>query len=262
MVTECAVASNFRPRATELPIDAGFVRETFLFGVNLADDNGKQMPDSVIEFYIQAATRWIERQLSVALLPATITNESHDYYYSDYAQYSFVKLLNYPVRKVCKVAMRFPLSTEVLAFDPSWYRIEHIAGQVNLIPTQGSFSAILMGQGGSFLPMLYSGNDYVPHIIQVDYEAGYEDGEIPEDILNLIGMKAAIGPLNIAGDLIAGAGIANKSISLDGLSESIGTTSSATNAGYGARIIQYEKQIKEQISLVRRNLKGIEMVVA
>lgn len=262
MAEECTVASNFRPKSDQLPIDADFVKDTFLFGVNLNDDNGTPLPDPAIEFYIEAATRWVERQLDVVLLPAKVSNESHDYYWADYENYAFVKLLHYPVRKVCKVGMRFPLSTEVLAFDPSWFRIEHIAGQVNLIPTQGSFSAILIGQGGSFLPMLYSGRDYVPHIIQVDYETGYEEGEIPADILNLIGMKAAIGPLNIAGDLIAGAGIANKSISLDGLSESIGTTSSATNAGYGARILQYEKEIKEQIATIRRNLKGIEMVVA
>ncbi len=75
-------------------------------------------------------------------------------------------------------------------------------------------------------------------------------------------MKAAIGPLNIAGDLIAGAGIANKSISLDGLSQSIGTTSSATNSGYGARILQYEKQMKHMLEGLRTHYTGIQMVVA
>ena len=262
MAEDCIPASNIRPVSDDLPVDVDFVRNTFLFGVNLKDDDGNPLPDSVIEFYIESATRWLERALSINILPVSVKNESHDYYYTDYEQYSFVRLLHYPVRAVCKVAMRFPLTTEVLAFDPSWYRTESVAGQVNLIPTQGSFSAILMGQGGSFLPMVYSGKDYVPHIIHVDYEAGFPDGQIPADILNLIGMKAAIGPLNIAGDLIAGAGIANKSISLDGLSESIGTTSSATNAGYGARILQYEKQIKDDLALVRRNFKGIEFVVA
>jgi len=257
-----ADAANIRPRSDEQVIDADFVKSTFLHGVNLKTDDGVDLPDEAIDFYIQSATRWVERELNVIILPTSISSESHDYYWDDYANFAFVKLLNFPVRSVSKVAIRFPLTTELLAFDDEWYRIESVAGQVNLIPTQGSFSAILIGQGGSFLPLLYSGRDYVPHIIQVDYEAGFKDGEIPEDILHLIGMKASIGPLNIAGDLIAGAGIASKSVSLDGLSESLGTTSSATNAGYGARIIQYEKQIKETVSLLRRNYKGIEMVVA
>jgi len=257
------VASNIRPKTSDdLLIDADFVKETFLFGVNLKDDDGNEMPDSLIEFYIKAATRWLERKIDTLITPTSITDESHDYYWNDYASYAFVRLLNYPVRKVSRVSMRFPLSNDLLEFNESWYHVESISGQVNLIPSEDGLGSIFVGENGSYLPMLYSGTDYVPHIIKVDYEAGFEEGEVPEDILNLIGMKAAIGPLNIAGDLIAGAGIATKSISLDGLSESIGTTSSATNAGYGARIIQYEKQIKEDLPQLRRNLKGIEMVVA
>lgn len=255
-------ASNIRPVSEELPVNANFVKQNFLFGVNLKDDDGNTMPDSVIDFYIAAATKWLERELDILLFPATIEDERHDYVYNDYIQYGFVKLFHYPVRAVSRVAMSFPLSTEVLVFDPEWYRTESVSGQVNLIPTSGTLSAILMGQGGSFLPLVYSGTDYIPHVITVDYEAGYPEDGIPADLLNLIGMKASIGPLNIAGDLIAGAGIANKSISLDGLSESIGTTSSATNAGYGARILQYEKQIKDTLATIRRNLKGIQMVVA
>ena len=85
---------------------------------------------------------------------------------------------------------------------------------------------------------------------------------MPVNILDLIGMLASFGPLNIFGDLIAVAGIANVSLSIDGLSQSIGTTSSATNAGYGSRIIQYTKQIKDQIPLLRRYYKGTRMAVA
>jgi hypothetical protein len=81
-------------------------------------------------------------------------------------------------------------------------------------------------------------------------------------IRDIIGMKAAMGPLNIAGDLIAGAGIASKSISLDGLSQSISTTSSATNAGYGSRIIQYTKQIDGMMEGMRERYQGINMVVS
>lgn len=59
---------------------------------------------------------------------------------------------------------------------------------------------------------------------------------MPMDLINLTGKLATFGPLGIAGDLILGAGIAAQSIGVDGLSQSISSTSSATNAGYGARI--------------------------
>lgn len=67
--------------------------------------------------------------------------------------------------------------------------------------------------------------------------------QVPADVLDAIGNFASRNALNIAGDLIAGAGIASKSVSQDGLSQNINTTSSATNSGYGARIIQFEKYL-------------------
>ena len=66
---------------------------------------------------------------------------------------------------------------------------------------------------------------------------------IPADLKRAIALLAASLPLDIAGDLIAGAGIANFSISMDGLSQSVGTTASATNAGYGSRVIQFLKEL-------------------
>jgi len=77
------------------------------------------------------------------------------------------------------------------------------------------------------------------------YTLVWSMSEIPRDILQVIGWLASMLPLDTAGDLIAGAGIANFSVSLDGYSESVGTTASATNAGYGARILSYQKQLKE-----------------
>lgn len=76
-------------------------------------------------------------------------------------------------------------------------------------------------------------------------------------ILKAIGLIAAISPLDIAGDLIAGAGIANFSVGVDGLSQSIGTTASATSAGYGARIISYQTQLKQLMPALRAKYRMI-----
>jgi hypothetical protein len=256
-------ASNIRPNETSgLIMTADFVKENFLFGVDLRDDDGNEMPDSLIEFYIKSATRWIERELDIYLTPVTITNEQHDYHFQEYINFSFLKVFHKPLLSVARVAIQFPLSTSVLEFDPSWIRAESVSGQINLVPTGGTISSFLISGGGSFLPMLYTNRDYVPHIISVDYVSGFRTGEIPFDILEVVGKKAALGPLNIAGDLIAGAGIASKSLSIDGLSQSIGTTSSATNAGYGARMINYGKEIEQSMKYLRGEYRGIGMVVA
>jgi len=56
--------------------------------------------------------------------------------------------------------------------------------------------------------------------------------------------------MNIYGDGRSAA-IASRSVSLNNVSESISTTMSATNAMFGARIIQYQKEIKEWFALNR-----------
>jgi len=257
------VAANKRPFQDTLVMTAAELRSTYLFGVDLSDNDGNQMPDATLEFYILAAQNWLEQEVGGLLLTKqTIETEKHDYRLGDYIQYNFIKLFRYPVQSVEKVAIQFPLSQDVLEFDDSWYRTESVSGQVQLFPTQGTFSSIILSQGGSYIPLVYSGVAYVPHVMIVDYTAGFEAGEFPAAIKNVIGMKASQGPLNIAGDLIAGAGIAAKSISLDGLSQSISTTSSATNAGYGARILQYEKQIQGELKNLRNYYTGLQMVVA
>ena len=81
------------------------------------------------------------------------------------------------------------------------------------------------------------------------------------DLINLTGKLATFGPLGIAGDLILGAGIAAQSIGVDGLSQSISSTSSATNAGYGARIIQYQKEIAETVKRIKLIYDEIKFVV-
>jgi hypothetical protein len=112
------------------------------------------------------------------------------------------------------------------------------------------------------LPAIYNGMDYLPQLFQVSYTAGFEEGRIPRDIVDTIGKMAAIGPFNIFGDLIAGAGIGNVSLSMDGLSQSVTTTQSAMYGGYGNRILAYQKEIAEQMKTLRMYYMGIGMTVA
>lgn len=257
-----AQALNKRPYSKSLIITPDELKNLFLFGVDLTNDDGDPFPEEMYEFYIRSAQEWLEMQIGGLLLCEQEVEEVHDYYVSDYTSYSFVKLFRFPVQEVSFFGVQFPLATNVLQFDPTWYRAESVGAQVNLVPTAGTFSSILLSQGGNFLPLLYTGLQYVPAIFRVTYKAGFKKGEAPALIKEIVGMKAAMGPLNIAGDLIAGAGIASKSLSVDGLSQSISTTASATNAGYGARILQYNKEIDERLKNLRNYYTGINMVVA
>ena len=237
------------------------LKERYMFGVDLTDDEGNELSDQVFQHYILKAIRWMEKQLDIPILP-TMFVERHDYYRGDYHQFNFVRLDNYPVLNVDEFRVQYPSGQNVIVFPNEWLRINKPEGHVQIVPTAGTLSEILIGQGGSFLPAIYNGMEYLPQLYELTYTAGFETGQVPTDILDLIGMFAAIGPFHIFGDLIAGAGIATVSLSMDGLSQNIGTTSSATNSGYGARVGNYLKEIKEQVPHLRKYYKGIRMVVA
>ncbi len=237
------------------------LKARYFFGVNLTDDQGNELPDATFAHFILQAIRWLEHQIDIPILPTSFIDD-HDYHREAYGMFNFLQLDNYPVLSVEEFRVQYPSGQTVIIYPEEWIRLNKEKGQLQAVPTAGTLSEFLIGAGGSFLPAIYNGMQYLPHLFRVYYTAGFEEGKVPANIVDVIGMFASFGPLNVFGDLIAGAGIANISLSMDGLSQTIGTTSSATNSGYGARLLQYQKQIKEQIPLLRRYYKGVRMVCA
>lgn len=92
-----------------------------------------------------------------------------------------------------------------------------------------------------------------------DMVIGYVLHTVDPLLIKCIGLLAAMAPLDIAGDLIAGAGVGQFSVGVDGLSQSIATTASATSAGYGARIISYQKQLKDTMAALRAKYRMMNM---
>lgn len=108
---------------------------------------------------------------------------------------------------------------------------------------------------GTYAQMGYHGNRIIPNYWHIDYTTGFS--EMPSDLKKFVGMKASIPLYDQLGDLILGAGIASQSLGIDGLSQSISSTSSATNAGYGARITSYNKQVKEMLPNLKKKYRGV-----
>jgi len=236
------------------------LKDVYLFGVNLSDPgSGLPFPDRMFLWYIQAAVSRLEMKLEIPLREETIVAEQHDYLYQEFRQFQAIQLMRKPVIAVDAVRLTFPTQPGATrTYDASWIQLKRDSGVVEIVPGPGAFALPLGGTGGLLYPMLFGGGlRYLPGIHEVDYRAGFPRGQVPPAIRHVVGMLAAIGPLNIAGDLIAGAGVANYSISLDGLSQSVGTTSSATNAGYGSRILEYQKEIKQQLGIIRDTYRGI-----
>jgi len=231
----------------------------YLFGVDLTDDDGVPYPDSMFETAIGLAIDRMQTELNMSIHPIKVEQELHDYYINDYVDFAYIDVFEYPVRSVISVSAAYPPSQEILNFPQDWVRLNASRGQIQLVPTEGSLSTIIIGRGGTYLPLVWQGLGYLPQLFRVDYQAGFAKGKLPKDIEHLIMMHAGIHILNTAGDLIQGAGIASRSESLDGFSRSISTTSSATNAGYGARILEWNKEIKEYTKRIKQFYRGIQM---
>ncbi len=237
------------------------LKQRYMFGVDLTNDAGETLPDSVFQHYILAAIRAFELAVDIPIIPTAFV-EKHDYYREDYHAFNFIKVDYRPVISVEEFRVQYPSGQNVVIFPNEWLRIHRAEGQIQIVPTAGTLSEILVGQGGSFLPAIYNGLAYLPDLFEISYTAGFEDNKVPRNLIDIIGKMASMGPFNIFGDLIVGAGIANLSLSLDGLSQTIGSTSSATNAGYGARLIQYGKEIQAEMPKILRFYQGIRMIVA
>lgn len=272
----------------DLPFTKEQLIARYLYGLNLTDDNGFPFPDEMYDWALRVAFAWAKRRLDTQILPVeyyggeiedadfdTHINlpsnlkdaqgrygpERHDYF--DIDRHGSIKLDNRPVIEVSKIHVIYPGRTQpVFTFDRDWCRVVHpLGGMVNIVPPVDSLpnQALSVGGGVNIFVNLRGAHEF-PDLLRVYYKAGFQNPEdIPEDILHAVGMFASMMILNPAGDLIVGAGIASTSLSFAGLSQSVNTTSSATNAGYGSRIGQYLKELKTLIPLINAAHHGIKL---
>lgn len=257
------------------------LKELYLFGVDLTDGDGNPYPERLFQHYIRSAVAWLEKELDIPIVARTFTDELHDHYASDYGRWGYFQLRNFPIvipegtvlgepfdevtnPSPVTVQFQYPSQNSTVDILDQWVVVveEGTTGVIQIVPGQGNIADVLLIPG-SLMPLWSGATGRVPGVWRFTYRAGFEVGDLPADLKHAIGMHASIGVFNIAGDLIAGAGIANISISVPGLNQNIGTTSSATNSGYGARIIEYQKELKEMLPNLRRYYgKGTRLVVA
>ena len=231
-----------------LDVTPDYIRNNFLYGLDLTDENANPLPDTLYWHGIKAAYQWMEQLLNIDILPKSYVDDEYDFHQNEYRKFVFLQLHHYPVTEVTKVKGKY-YGTDV-NFPADWLRVKKRMGIINLVPVQGTFAQYVYPQGGSILPML-SGVDYVPNFWQISYKTGFATNELPYNLRDIIAKRACYMPLNILGDLVGGVAVASKSIGVDGLSQSLNTTSSAENAGYSARLRQYEREFKTDIPMIK-----------
>lgn len=240
-------------------VSAAALRANYLNGLDMTTPTGEPFPDSFYEFYIKSACSWLEHKLDIPIRTLAVVDERHDFYREDFMHWGHVQLYHYPSISVQQVRYVLPGEQLLLVVPDTWIHLNQDTGLLQVVPG-GMYNQTTPTLQGSLLPSIQL-HRYIPDVIRVDYTAGFSKG-VPSDLVDLIGKIASFGPLNIAGDYIHGLGISSLSVGIDGLSQSIGTTTSQSSGGYGGRLSQYAKEVQEQFDVVRRYYKGFGMHVA
>lgn len=237
--------------------------DEFLFGIPMKEFSTtcEELPDAAFRRAISAAYTWIETEVGggLVIIPKNFPNEQHPYFLDDYRQWAYINAYHYPIIKVFRVGATYPTGQDIIKFPNEWVRFYAQSGQIQLVPSSGSISEVIIGRGGTFLPLIYSGLiPNLPQLWQVYYSAGYET--IPGDIDELVGYKAGMEILGIVSDILYPPGLSSLSVSIDGVSQSLPLTRGKEL--FGSRMDRFQEHIKNRLPQIRNRYTGIRMSVA
>lgn len=236
------------------------LKERYLFGLPLKDVQGNEIPEAALQHYISSAIQYLEMNLDIVILERTF-EEKYDYRAVDYTSFNFIQLKKRPLCELIELKAMFPNNTELVKYPEEWYVVEKEGAQIQLSPVEGSFSGLIVTQGGSYVPLIYGTRDYWPHLFNVKYKAGFCPDQVPVLINEMIGMQAAIRTFEVLGDIIYGPGVAGENVSLDAASVSRQTTAAAQFTIFSARIKGYKDQMKEYMATVRKYYNAIPSII-
>lgn len=228
------------------------LRENFLAGIPL--EKLDQIPESTFDFYISSAQEQVENYLNLKL-GKTIIEEEKDFNRDDWVNWNFIKT-SYPC--VHPLTLDGYLgATKQVNYPSSWISSRKTndgklySREIYLVPTQNAahnevivYSGIMPNAG------FFNGSRAIPDYWTIKYITGFDT--VPNDIIQAIGMIAAIQILGIVSDMYIGGskmggglgfGVSSKSISIDGLSQSVSGYANGQTGVFGARIKMYGDQL-------------------
>lgn len=232
-------------KATREPLSIEDLKQRYLYGLPLEKD-GKPIPDEVYQFFLDAAKKEIERYLTIKF-DMQIIKETKDFNTDEWRAWNQVKctyLIQAPVALSGYIGTiqqvdwpRDWLSVRQSSDGETFSRLMHVVP--NAYSPYHQIAAIYTG----FFPNAgaMGGGNATPEYWNVQYVTGFK--KLPIDIEQAIGMLASLNVLIVANETLASAmgalGQSSKSISLDGLSQSISMYVNGQAGIFGARIKQY-----------------------
>lgn len=234
--------------------------KAYMYGLNVIDPStGQSMGDTFYKHAIETAIAEVESTLDIAILPRPVLTH-HDYNDTEYNSFMFIKTYKRPILQVEKLSLEYN-GRSVYTYPSGWWKVYSLAGHIQVSPTplmqagHGAGAMMLPSVGASLALMGAMGamnSTFAPQMIHVDYVAGmlpraragvHQEWEMPANLEKLILKHAVKEIFQQWGRLILSPGIATRTISMDGISETIGTTASAMYGAASADLAQIEKDI-------------------
>ena len=258
-------------------VTADDMRFTYMFGIDAVaqDINETIWEDSQFDFFVNGSLSEFEKYLTsdirkkVYKTPSiegggdniegltrgrrygpgvdyTDLEDTYPFIPANWNRYGYIQLRHWPIISVERAILNNAIGSQLFDLKGNnWLRLNRRqTGQINFYPSGRTFTFTPFG-GGSVTQRLLSYGIRYPGAFEIDYTTGYESSDfVPDDLRETVAKYAAIKSLASIGDGLL-AGFSSQSVSLDGLSESFSSTQSATSAYFGARILQYQKEIQE-----------------
>lgn len=245
-------------------------RAAYLYGIPDTDPaTGLSFPAAEYEYHLNVGYRTLEAMTDLAILPVEIEDERHDYYINDYQAWGWLRLFQNPTREVISIQGVYPSTNTVLTIPPEWIQLDPMVSHVQLVPAHGTLTQFIFTGSGTLIPTLFRYQTYVPQFWRINYIAGFPDDQIPTIINDAAAKIASMSVLNILGDLIGGVGVLGGSIGMDGLSQFVSMTKTATTAAFYSRVLQYRTELYGpsgtggpggMLHTIKRKYRGIRLI--
>lgn len=256
-------ASVLTPPTSVTPLTGQWVLDNFLPGLPLEDSFGRPMSAALINGRIKATVASFQRRYGVRLAPTVIKcgsepmtedppviDEVHaglDFHSDgnlDHRQH-IMRLPVGPIRSVHALGLFLPGMRAPSSLPVDWVSARPRSNAVRLFPRK-SLTAAIAYTGGYFLNINMLGRP-TPEGWHITYTAGYDPNDLlgrEYDILEALGKMVAI-ELLVPGsmDSLLGEGVGGKSISVDGLAQSIQLLHSANTLKYTNVITRYAEEL-------------------
>jgi hypothetical protein len=225
-----------------------------MHGIPLTDPSGRSYSTKNIKDKIRQITTQVENFLFIKVVPVTLT-ERQDFIEEEWRNWAFIKT-GYLVNSLISVYGKLA-DQRVLELLPTMFTIK--GRSLNFVPNASTVGSLVIGIGGN-LVLLRAGTRLVPNFWEITYTSGFT--EIPLDIIKVISKLSTIQVMAVLGDIVLGAGIASQNLSIDGLSQSIGTTITPGSSAYASRIKQYADELRlDDIPNIKDRYRGITFEV-